>query len=84
MKKDLIETIQSKLRDLRDNTKCDENAETHCGCEKFDEIIDLVDNFRKIKDEVNWYRTYGEYLNTYHARIDAEACDYADQIGMNT
>ena len=30
------------LRDLRDNTPCDEES-TNCGCEKFDEIIDLVD-----------------------------------------
>ena len=36
------ERISEKLRDLRDNTPCDEES-TNCGCEKFDEIIDLVD-----------------------------------------
>ena len=34
--------IQKLLRDLRDSTPCDEES-TNCGCEKFDEIIDLVD-----------------------------------------
>ena len=34
--------IIKKLRDLRDNPPCDEES-TNCGCEKFDEIIDLVD-----------------------------------------
>ncbi len=38
----MTERISGKLRDLRDNTPCDEES-TNCGCEKFDEIIDLVD-----------------------------------------
>ena len=33
--------VISKLRDLRDETPCDEES-TNCGCEKFDEIIDLI------------------------------------------
>jgi len=35
--------IISKLRDLRDETPCVENSQKTCGCEKFDEIIDLID-----------------------------------------
>ncbi len=36
--------ITDKLRRLRDNTPCDEESHGHCGCEKFDEIIDLIEN----------------------------------------
>ena len=39
MQIDLKEVIQ-KLRDLRDETPCIEDSHTHCGCEKFDDIID--------------------------------------------
>tara|TARA_R110001592_G_scaffold301271_1_gene572621 strand:- start:30 stop:182 length:153 start_codon:yes stop_codon:yes gene_type:complete len=39
MKIDLREIIQ-KVRDLRDNTPCLEDSHKHCGCEKFDDIID--------------------------------------------
>ena len=37
--------ILKLLRDLRDNTPCDEESK-NCGCEKFDEIIDLVDELK--------------------------------------
>ena len=36
------EYIISKLRDLRDETPCIEDSQTARGCEKFDEIIDLI------------------------------------------
>ena len=35
-----MEEIIQKIRDLRDNTPCDEESHKLCGCEKFDEIID--------------------------------------------
>jgi hypothetical protein len=35
-----VEEIIQKVRDLRDNTPCDEHSHKNCGCEKFDEIID--------------------------------------------
>mgnify|MGYP005998937701 CR=1 FL=1 len=35
--------VISKLRDLRDETPCLENSQTNCGCEKFDEIIDIIE-----------------------------------------
>lgn len=44
--------ILKLLRDLRDNTPCDEES-TNCGCEKFDEIIDLVDQLDLVNEKVN-------------------------------
>ena len=38
--------ILTLLRYLRDNTKCDELSHRHCGCEKFDEIIDLIEKLK--------------------------------------
>jgi hypothetical protein len=55
MKIDLREIIQ-KVRDLRDNTPCLEDSHKHCGCEKFDEIIDdlirihYAEKSKKVKD----------------------------------
>ena len=34
--------IIGKLKDLRDETPCIEDSQTACGCEKFDEIIDII------------------------------------------
>ena len=34
--------IIGKLKDLRDETPCIEDSQAACGCEKFDEIIDLI------------------------------------------
>ena len=34
--------IIDKLKNLRDETPCDTDSQTYCGCEKFDEIIDLL------------------------------------------
>ena len=39
-------TILNLLRYLRDNTKCNELSHRHCGCEKFDEIIDLIEELK--------------------------------------
>ena len=62
-----------KLRDLRDNTPCDEESHKHCGCEKFDEIIDMLTKITK--DNKEWgdcphcgkcsmnYDDDGSYLN---------------------
>lgn len=38
-------TILNLLRYLRDNTKCDKEKK-YCGCEKFDEIIDLIEELK--------------------------------------
>ena len=40
-----MEEILKKLRDLRDSTPCNEDSHSYCGCEKFDEIIDLLDEY---------------------------------------
>ena len=39
-------TILNLLRYLRDNTECDELSHRYCGCEKFDEIIDLIEELK--------------------------------------
>ena len=42
-----MEEIIQKLRDLRDSTPCEEESHKHCGCEKFDQIIDELINLNK-------------------------------------
>ena len=34
---------------------------------------------QKLKSELEWYRAYGAYINTYHNKADAEASEYADK-----
>ena len=43
-----IEEIIQAIRDVRDNTPCDEDSHRHCGCERFDLIIDELN---QIKDD---------------------------------
>tara|TARA_R110001592_G_scaffold76353_8_gene230474 strand:+ start:764 stop:1045 length:282 start_codon:yes stop_codon:yes gene_type:complete len=42
-KLNIMENIMQDLRDLRDNTPCLEEH-SKCGCEKFDYIIDKIDD----------------------------------------
>jgi hypothetical protein len=37
----------------------------------------------KLKSELEWYRAYGSYINTYHNIADGEACEYADKEQNN-
>ena len=46
-----MEEIIQKLRDLRDETPCNEDSHKLCGCEKFDEIIDELINLNNNFDE---------------------------------
>ena len=46
-----MEEIIQKLRDLRDETPCNEDSHKLCGCEKFDEIIDDLTNLNNNFDE---------------------------------
>ena len=32
----------------------------------------------KLKSELEWYRTYGEFINNNFPKVDAEACSFAD------
>jgi|TARA_R100000482_G_scaffold124933_1_gene80033 hypothetical protein len=32
----------------------------------------------KLKSELEWYRTYGEYINRNFPKVDSEACSFAD------
>lgn len=49
-----MDKIKKLIADLRDETPCDENSQgygssrNHCGCEKFDMIIDEVDKYRDL------------------------------------
>ena len=38
----------------------------------------LSDDIERLQDELNWWRTYGEYVSKVHNNVDAEACGYAD------
>ena len=33
--------------------------------------------------ELEWYRAYGSFINTYHNKVDAEASEYADKEQNN-
>jgi hypothetical protein len=32
----------------------------------------------QLKQELEWWRTYGEYVAKVHNNVDAEACGFAD------
>jgi 3-keto-L-gulonate-6-phosphate decarboxylase len=32
----------------------------------------------QLKQELEWWRTYGEYVANVHNNVDAEACGFAD------
>ena len=32
----------------------------------------------KLKEELEWYRSYGSFINHHFPNVDAEACGYAD------
>lgn len=38
----------------------------------------LDHDIERLQDELNWWRTYGEYVSKVHNKVDAEACGYAD------
>jgi len=38
----------------------------------------IKEDIEKLKSELEWYRAYGSFINTYHNKADAEACEYAD------
>lgn len=40
--------------------------------------IILDHDIEQLQDELNWWRTYGEYVSKVHTNVDAEACGYAD------
>ena len=53
-----MEEIIQKLRDLRDETPCDEDSHKLCGCEKFDEIIDDLTDFKVLHDLKEWIHVF--------------------------
>ena len=38
----------------------------------------LDHDIEQLQNELNWWRTYGEYVSKVHTNVDAEACGYAD------
>tara|TARA_X000001388_G_scaffold24960_1_gene17393 strand:+ start:342 stop:461 length:120 start_codon:yes stop_codon:yes gene_type:complete len=36
-------------------------------------------NEDKLQNELDWWRTYGEYVSRVHYIVDAEACEFADE-----
>lgn len=38
----------------------------------------LDHDIEQLQNELNWWRTYGEYVSKVHNNVDAEACGYAD------
>ena len=65
-----MEEIIQKLRDLRDETPCDLDSEKHgmsmgtCVCEKFDEIIDDLTDFKVLHDLKEWIHVFCSAQNT--------------------
>lgn len=41
-------------------------------------IKELREKMNQLQSEVDWWRTYGEYVSRVYNNIDAEACGYAD------
>ena len=42
-----------------------------------------IENIERLKSELEWYRTYGSFINKYHNKVDAEASEYADKEQNN-
>ena len=41
-------------------------------------LINLQEKLRKQKSELDWWRTYGEFVSNHFTNVDASACSYAD------
>ena len=50
---------------------------------EFNYMVKKQDKINKLKSELEWYRAYGSYINTYHNNVDAEASEYADKEQNN-
>lgn len=45
---------------------------------KTDKINKILVENAKLKEEVNWYRVYGDYIGKVYSEIDGEASGHAD------
>ena len=43
-------------------------------------LVNLQEQLRKQKSELDWWRTYGEFVSTNFNNVDASACAGALQI----
>ena len=41
-------------------------------------LVNLQEQLRKQKSELDWWRTYGEFVSANFSNVDASACSYAD------
>tara|TARA_B100001057_G_C22365900_1_gene762664 strand:- start:40 stop:201 length:162 start_codon:yes stop_codon:yes gene_type:complete len=41
-------------------------------------LVNLQEKLRKQKSELDWWRTYGEFVSANFNNVDASACSYAD------
>jgi hypothetical protein len=39
----------------------------------------MIMKVKQLKKELEWWRTYGEYVAKVHNNVDAEACGFADE-----
>ena len=39
-----------------------------------------LDEIKRLKSELEWYRTYGSYIGKNYPNVDADACAYADEL----
>mgnify|MGYP003141435909 CR=1 FL=1 len=50
---------------------------------QFEYMRNKQNEIDRLRSELEWYRAYGSYINTYHNKADAEASEYADQEQNN-
>ena len=43
----------------------------------------LLNAIRSKEDELDWWRTYGEYVNNFDNNIDQEAIDFSNANNLN-
>ncbi len=46
--------------------------------EKIKILEEVHSLYIQLKKELDWWRTYGEYVAKVHNNVDAEACGFAD------
>ena len=43
-----------------------------------EDILEMTNEIHKFKSELDWWRTYGEFVSANFSNVDASACSYAD------
>ena len=37
-------------------------------------------NLEKLQSELQWWRTYGQFVSQYYRNVDDKACEYSNEI----